>query len=198
MSNTCGETEQLIVAQSKILFYRHGKIKATTQEIADFCNIQRTLVNYYFRSKENLFAIVHKEVLREMHLELNRIYSEEIPFEQKIEELIDYTFEFKIKYPFFELFNITMSNNLIESNVEISPKLSDELALFLKEIEQQMDLGKIQKTNPINFIINILSLVSFPLVMENIFKDLFNLTKEEYRKLVIERKTVIKNLIFNT
>lgn len=198
MSSQLSETEQLIISKSKQLFYEEGNIKATCQEIADFSGVQRTLVNYYFRSKDNLVRIAHAEIIAEMHEGLHGIYTGiTIPFEEKIERLIDFTFTFKRKYPYFEVFNIIRSNNLIDENLFLKPQTTNEMWEFLKQIQEQMDRGVIRRSNPINFVLNIFSLVSYPLVMKGIFKDVFDLSEDEFEQILQERKELIKNLIFN-
>jgi AcrR family transcriptional regulator len=51
-------TEELIKNTAKKIFFGEGKFNATTQEIADAAGINRTLINYYFRSRDKLFEIV--------------------------------------------------------------------------------------------------------------------------------------------
>ena len=52
------DTEELIKQKAKELYVSKGVFDASTQEIADFAGVNRTLVNYYFRSKKNLFQVV--------------------------------------------------------------------------------------------------------------------------------------------
>ena len=49
------ETELKIVASAEKLFYQKGKAGTSMQDIADDAGINRTLLNYYFRSKHQLF-----------------------------------------------------------------------------------------------------------------------------------------------
>lgn len=51
-------TEELIKKTAKKLFFGEGKFNAPTQEIADAAGVNRTLINYYFRSRDKLFEIV--------------------------------------------------------------------------------------------------------------------------------------------
>lgn len=198
MSKELSCTENQIIDKSKELFFKLGKIDATTQEIADFSGVQRTLVNYYFRSKNNLIKLVFGKIIDELHDGVRDIYLGKYNcFELQIDALIDFTFDFRIRYPYFEVFNVIRSNNLINQDLFFKPTLTKELEQFLNKIKEQMDLGNIKKSNPINFLINIFSLVSFPLVMRGIFTDVFGLSKNQFDELIKERKQVIKDLIFN-
>ena len=54
-------TEELIKNTAKRLFFGEGKFNATTQEIADAAGVNRTLINYYFRSRDKLFDLVFSD-----------------------------------------------------------------------------------------------------------------------------------------
>lgn len=192
------DTEKLIISKSKELFYQKGKIKATSQEIADFSGVQRTLVNYYFRSKDNLFKIVHSEIIQEFHERMNAIFTANcISFEEKIDLLIEFTFLFKERYPYFEVYSIIESNKLFDKETFMKPQSTNEMRDFLLEVQKQMDAGVIRKSHPINFVMDIFSLISYPLVLKEVYKDVFDLTEEGFEQIIQERKTIIKNLIFN-
>ncbi|HYD90018.1 MAG TPA: helix-turn-helix domain-containing protein, partial [Flavobacterium sp.] len=49
------DTERLIKETAKRVFFGEGRFNATTQEIADAAGVNRTLINYYFRSRDKLF-----------------------------------------------------------------------------------------------------------------------------------------------
>lgn len=198
MSKQYSDTELLIISNAKELIYREGKIKATSQEIADYSGVQRTLVNYYFRSKENLMKIVQEEIVNELHDGLNAIYGGKGGvFEDKVDQLIDFMFNFKRKYSFFEVFSINISAKLMDDDIYFKPEPSAEMKEFMTEIQNEVDKGTIFQTDPINFMINIFSLVSYPLVMKGIYQDVFGISEEEFEQILIDRKKVIKNLIFN-
>ena len=57
-------TQELIKETTKNLFFVQGRFAATTQEIADEAGVNRTLINYYFRSRDNLVQIVFDEAHR--------------------------------------------------------------------------------------------------------------------------------------
>ncbi len=52
------QTQELIKETTKKLFFVQGRFDVTTQEIADEAGVNRTLINYYFRSRDNLVQIV--------------------------------------------------------------------------------------------------------------------------------------------
>ncbi len=193
------QTEEQIKQHAKELFFSRGALDASTQEIADFAGVNRTLVNYYFRSKKNLFRIVYNEAIMEMRKSYARIYVSDISFREKVEALIDFTAEFRENYPFLEIFNIQETgklNNQLETVLQ--PTSMQETAFFLKEIEEEMQKGTIPVYEPVNFLINIFSLISFPIVMKPIFREIFCIsTEEQYHKIYNQRKEMVMTILFN-
>lgn len=193
------QTEQQIRQHAKELFFSKGLLNASTQEIADFAGVNRTLVNYYFRSKKNLFHIVYNETIMEMRKSYAGIYVSDMPFREKVEALIDFTTEFKENYPFLEIFNIQETSKLSNQlETILQPAYMEETGLFLKEIEEEMKRGTIPAYNPVNFLINVISLISFPIVMKPIFKEIFLVPSEEqYQKIYNQRKEMVMTILFN-
>jgi len=197
MSNLECKTEETIKQLAKELFFSKGCFNASTQEIADFAGVNRTLVNYYFRSKAQLFEVVYWEVVTEMRTKLAEIYLSKADFRSKVEMIIDYLSAFRHEYPFLEVFNIQETvklSNKVESIV--NPVLHTELVSFFREIEEQMELGVIRKCDPRNFFVNLASLVSYPIVMAPLFGKILDLDQEEYQKILVGQKEAIMNLIF--
>jgi len=68
--------------------------------------------------------------------------------------------------------------------------------LFLTEIEEQMKLGTINKMPPVQFFINMLSLISYPQVMQPLLKKVFRYTDKQYQQMLAERKAIILKILF--
>lgn len=199
MSNKDCHTEEQIKQKVKTLFFTKGVFNASTQEVADFAGVNRTLVNYYFRSKHKLFQIVYTEIIQEMRNKYASIYVSEKAFREKVEELLDFTAEFKGKYPYLEIFNIQKYNKYTEGMQEkIFPQPMEEAQCFLEEIKEEMEKGIIPTYEPINFLMNIFSLITFPMMMKPIYKSIFNITSEEqYQKIYKQRKAMAMTILFN-
>ena len=57
-------TEQKILHAAKKVFHQKGYEGARMQDIADEAGINKALLHYYFRKKENLFDRVFQETLQ--------------------------------------------------------------------------------------------------------------------------------------
>lgn len=82
-------TEQHIRETAKRLFLTEGRLMATTQDIADAAGVNRTLLPYYFRSRDALFELVFREALTRLRQRLHGVIGSDLLFRRKIEELVE-------------------------------------------------------------------------------------------------------------
>src|SRR5690606_40178868 len=103
-------TYELIVNTAKQLFFKEGKFNATTQEIADAAGVNRTLINYYFRSRNTLFDLILKEAKEEEDKKQEMIILSDLPVREKLEQFMDYVLETAKEYPYMENYIVTNMN----------------------------------------------------------------------------------------
>lgn len=194
MSTRDTGTEQLIRDTAKHLFFAEGKLHATTQEIADAAGVNRTLVNYYFRSRDILFDQVFNEAQEVFSSTLDEVFESSMPFKEKIRNLINVFVEETTQYPYRQLFIITEMNR----DLVLYSKRSrvNKVKSFIEEIQLEMDNGALRKMDPRQFIINLFSLMAHPLITAPLQQAIFGMNDDEYAKLMEERKELIFETIF--
>jgi len=187
-------TEQLIKDTAKHLFFAEGKINATTQEIADAAGVNRTLVNYYFKSRDILFDQVFNEAQESLVATMDELLESPVPFKQKMEQLVTVFLKEFGQFPYREVFIITQMNN----NGVINAKKAriKKVEALLGQITTEMEKGTIKTMDPRNFLINLFSLMAYPLVTAPLNKILFNMNDQTYAQLMEERKQLIFEIIF--
>ncbi|HSU51890.1 MAG TPA: TetR/AcrR family transcriptional regulator [Segetibacter sp.] len=194
------KTEQLIKATAKRIFLTEGKMLATTQDIANAAGVNRTLLHYYFRSRELLFDMVFKESLTNLRERLHAVLGSELLFKQKIENLVNVFYEELTEAPYLETFIALYLNHDPEKYEELFTTLpggKERMKNFLKEIQREMEKGTITEMKPLNFFINLFSLMAYPFVARPIYLKMFDLSDSGYNKLLVERKKGIVSMIFN-
>ncbi|MVT12474.1 TetR/AcrR family transcriptional regulator [Chitinophaga tropicalis] len=196
MATRDNKTEQHIIDTAMRVFFSEGRLNATTQDIADAAGVNRTLIHYYFRSRDQLFDAVFECARLTALAESNNILSEPIPFRKKIEKFVE-SFLNRLKtYPYLEMSITTAFNEMKEEKDAAFMNGRSRMKEFLKEIQHEMDKGNIRKTKPVHFMINLFSLLVYPFIVRPLNMQLFGLTEQEYEKIVNERKKVIMDLIF--
>jgi len=188
------DTEQLIKDTAKQVFFGEGRFNATTQEIADAAGVNRTLINYYFRSRNNLFEIVFQDAQSQEHDIMEEIVFSDMPFKEKLSRHLDIFFEQSKKYPYLEIYMVTQMNqgNCYKDKDHMNLLLDK----FYLEVALEMEKGNIHKMRPEQFVLNFASLMSFPVSMRPLLQETMGFTKESYDTLLEERKDVIMNTLF--
>ncbi|WP_262711256.1 TetR/AcrR family transcriptional regulator [Pedobacter hiemivivus] len=156
--------------------------------------MNRTLVNYYFRSRDALFDQVFNEAQDAFLKMIDEVMDAPTPFKKKIENLISVFLKEAMHFPYRELFIITQMNR--HDVITAKKSRAQKANAFLEEIQREMDKGTIKTMNPRHFTINLFSLMAYPMVTAPLNKILFGLNDEEYTALMEERKQLIFELIF--
>ncbi len=186
-------TEQLIKDTAKRIFFSDGKLHATTQDIADAAGVNRTLLNYYFRSRDILFEQVVVEARAEMSAVMDSIFTAELEFKDKIQQMINVFMDQAMQFPYREMY-VVMEFNRTEKIVPEEKK--NKIRQFLDEVNIEMEKGKIRKMDPRQFLMNLFALMAYPLITNCLNKSLYNINDAAYLKLMKERKQLIFEMIY--
>jgi len=186
-------TEQLIKDTAKRIFFSEGKLHATTQDIADAAGVNRTLLNYYFRTRDILFEQVATEARAEMSALIDSVLSAKLKFKDKIYQLINVFMDQAMQFPYREMYVVTELNR---GQRVIPEEKKTKIKAFLNEIDIEMDKGRIRKMDPRQFCMNLFSLMAYPLITNCLNKSLYNIGDAEYLKLMQERKQLIFDMVY--
>ena len=193
------QTEKLIIDTAMNVFFAEGRLYATTQDIADAAGVNRTLINYYFRSKDELLAKVIQKAHEQFVSHSDAILVSDLPFREKTEQFMDDFMDKLLRFPYLESFLTVdiIQQRLRNNSQDRFPKESPlPILQYLKEIENEMEAGKIPKSNPVHFMINLVSLMIYPIIMRPLQMRLLNIKDSEYDQVMNERKQIILGLLF--
>lgn len=188
-------TEEKIYEAARTIFIQKGMEGARMQEIADAAEINKALLHYYFRSKENLFKGVFKDIFSKFLLKTQESIKSDISDKEKIIGLIDSYIELIHANPYVPQFIINEINR--------DPKVLKDL-MFETGIEPQEILkifvNQAEKINmdPRHIIVSILGMVIFPVAAKPLMQMVyFDNDQQKYQNFLDERKNVIKQMIIN-
>ena len=192
------ETEQLIKETARDIFFQKGRLQATTQEIADEAGVNRALIHYYFRSREQLLQKVYDEAVLETREKISSVFNSELSFKQKISQYLDVFIDRNIKYPYIQNFIISQINQNPEKDDEYMSKKRDSLSkTIFPQLKEEIRKGNIEPIKPEHFLANLMSMCSYPLVAKPILERMFGFDEDGYRAFLKERKKVIYKTLFN-
>jgi AcrR family transcriptional regulator len=191
-------TEELIKEKAKALFFQKGFLDATTQEIADAAKVNRALIHYYFRSKEQLMDTILEEVVKRKRARIKAVFTSLLSFREKIAVYIDTVVEQGLLYPYLENFIITeTARNSERVNLLCSPTKPKTVDLIRDDLEEEIRKGKLGPVTAEHFMINLSSMCNYPFLAKGILKSIYGMTDQSYRKFLQDRKKNIYRAIFN-
>jgi AcrR family transcriptional regulator len=181
--------EARIKEAAHILFTQKGFDAVKTRDIAKEAGINLALLNYYFRSKENLFEIVMQENMREFFVSIIQIINDEATgIKKKIELLVDQYIEMLLRSPELPIFvMLHMRNNPVRT--ELQGKFRE--SFLIKQIQSAVKNKEIAPINPINIMINLVGLTIFPFIGRPMLTNAHGMSDEQFKQLMIERKALI-------
>lgn len=194
-------TEELIKETAMRIFFVEGRLHATTQVIAKEAGVNRGLIYYYFKGRDELFEVVFKEAIAVSRKRLRELFnSKKISFREKIREFVELSIEQNLKYPYLEMFLITEINRdgsnmnmLSEPGGELRDEMLHDVSEGLKE---EIKNGHVPKMSAAQFIINALSLCSYPALYKPMLQQVINMDESAYLKMIQERKRLIMKVLF--
>jgi TetR/AcrR family transcriptional regulator len=192
------QTENLIKQKAKILFFQKGFLNATTQEIADEAGVNRALIHYYFRSREQLLDLLLQETLKEKKEKVRKVLTSELPFREKIANFIDTIVDYGLTYPYLDNFIISETARSPEKvDVFCSMDRAKSSDLIREQLEEEINNGKIAPISAEHFMINLSALCNYPLLAKAVLQTIHGMTDAAYRKFLLDRKQIIYRTIFN-
>jgi AcrR family transcriptional regulator len=104
-------TEQSILNAAMNVFQKKGMAGARMQEIADEAKINKAMLHYYFRNKQQLFEAVFMRAFSSLAPQLNLIFTSDDTVFEKIRKFTSGYIDFILLNPFLPSFIIQEMNN---------------------------------------------------------------------------------------
>jgi AcrR family transcriptional regulator len=190
------ETEEKIIASAEKLFYQKGKAGTSMQDIADDAGINRTLLNYYFRSKDQLFEAVFRKAMGSFVPELAAMLNADGTFEEYVPALVEKIIDTMLENPQIPIFVLQE----LSSNPERMPQIIKEMGIIPAKAIEKMGKGGVVPVpgglDPRQIILNLISLCIFPFAAKPVVLDiLYNGDNEAYIEAMKERKILLPRII---
>jgi TetR/AcrR family transcriptional regulator len=180
-------TEDKIIAAARKVFLIKGMDGARMQEIADEAGINKSLLHYYFRSKNKLFDRVFTDTFKSVIETINEVFSKSETLETFIENfVVGYTSVLREKpyIPNFVLHELNRNPHRIVEHITSSNFDKKRLvSLIASETE-----STVRPYNPLQLIVDIIALCIFPFAAKPIISGfLFEGDVEAYNSFIEER-----------
>ncbi|MEX0845333.1 MAG: TetR/AcrR family transcriptional regulator [Balneolaceae bacterium] len=192
------ETEEKIFAAAQEVFQKKGFDGARMQEIADEAEINKSMLHYYYRSKDKLFMAVFQVGIKKILPKVLGVLGSDKNLEEKVVQIVDfyyYIFSVNPHLPAFVIHEMNMHPERFRDFI-----LSTEIQIpqeFKDQVEDEVAAGRMVQIKPEQFLINIVSMCMMPVIAKKLVQVIFSFDESDYKEFLKERRTLIPELIMN-
>lgn len=182
-------TEEKIKQSAEKVFMEKGFFGARTRDIAEEAGINLALLNYYFRSKENLFKIIMEEKLSVFFgFVIINLKNPDKTLQEKIKIMVNKYTDMLIEFPNLPMFilnEIRQNPNFFEEKLKVKTSIQDGLSDFLKTNNFS------SKDELVQMMMTLLGMTLFPFIAKDVVTNLLDFSPEDYYKMLNKRRELI-------
>ena len=193
---TSGEnTEIQILVAAREVFIAKGYESARMQEIADRAGINKALLHYYFRSKENLFDVVFSEVAAHLFPAVRQLLESDLAIKEKISFFVKIYLTALHENPYIPTFVINTLNSNPERFLKYIQKSGINPMMLQKQIDEEAARGLIRPIKAEHLLVNTIAMCVFPVIARPIIQNIFQMSDAEYQAYLELRQTEVIDFV---
>lgn len=191
------DVEGQILLAAKKVFQSKGMEGARMQEIADEAGINKAMLHYYFRNKQQLFEAVFKQSFSLLAFQVNKTLNEDTPLEEKIRNFTSNYISFIVQHPYLPNFIIQELNRSPDFILKFREFFPD-IEKFRSQLADELPAEKIKSGMVEHLFINVLALNIFPFLAKPLIKGFLSVDENGFQQLMEQRKTAVADFIINS
>jgi AcrR family transcriptional regulator len=192
-------TEEKIFNAARIVFQKKGFSGTRMQEIADEANINKAMLHYFFKNKEQLFENVFMHAFSQLAPQINDIFNSDESVFDKIKKFTSSYISFVMEHPYLPSFIIQEMNNNPEFVIRfLNHDNRPNPFMLLNQIENEIQKGILKPIPAKQLLLDIFAMTVFPFAAQILVKGIILIEDQEFNLLMEERKTYIANQIINS
>lgn len=196
------DTEEKIYEAAREVFALKGMDGARMQEIADRAGISKSLLHYYYRSKEKLFSAVFDDIAELIFRKFAQIFERDLPFEKKVEHFFTEHIEFLKANPGLPLFILTEINRNPERMRNLTARINyDSMWKVVWSDIVTRGIGSGETTLSLSppdipqLVTTAISITVFPFAARNLLEPVLERSGYTFDMYIEERKQFATRLV---
>ena len=199
MTENDKQTEEKIFEAATDVFVEKGMDGARMQDIATHAGINKALLHYYFRTKDQLFNTVFEMIARKMFKKFAPVFDENLSLEEKIrfffKEHISFLQE-NPRLPGFLLNEVNRNPGRIKKLLKNVDFDNIWIKLYDQHKEELKRYNITQATMP-QLMISIAAISVFPFAAKGILEGILEKLDIDFDKYMEERKEFAAEFVIN-
>ncbi len=197
MTENDKQTEEKIFEAATEVFVEKGMDGTRMQHIADRAGINKSLLHYYYRTKDRLFEAVFEKIADQMLRKFAPVFDEKLSLEEKIRFFYREHIEFLKKNPRLPSFILNEINRNPERVKKLLRNIDVDNLWNTIENQHKDELKKynIDRKKIPQLMTSIASLSIFPFAARGIFEAIFEKTGVSFNDYLEERKEFVAEFV---
>lgn len=191
-------TEEKIRDAARRVFITKGFDGCSSREIAKEAGMNVALVNYYFRSKGQLFKLIFHAALEDFLLSMLEVFSTNLSLEIKMRIFIEREYDFLMVHPElpgFIINELSRGDGITFEQLDIHQRVA-ATGVF-QEMFKAQEEGKMRKVDLISVTLLLLSNCQFPFLAKSLVKGVHKLSDEQYDQQLVVHKQYVTEMLTN-
>lgn len=191
------DTKEKILAAAEKVFHSNGFKGTRTSQIAEEAGISRTMLHYYFNSKEALFQEVLKNTIGTVLSHTKKVLDKSLSLDQLIEHVVEVIADVFEAKPGLPSFVVNLLNESPEIAYFLAYSQNDTLPVLLNEVlKEAQSKGEVDAhLTGEDLVINIYGLCAIPYLGASYIKIKEKRDDEAMRLFLKARKEKIKRFV---
>jgi TetR/AcrR family transcriptional regulator len=190
MTENDKQTEEKIFEAATDVFVEKGMDGARMQDIATHAGINKALLHYYFRTKDQLFSKVFEKIAGRMFSKFAPVFDEKIPLEEKIKFFFNAHISFmkdNPRLPGFILNEINRNPTRIKKLLS-TIEFGKVWTILNEQHKDELYKYNITQENLPQIMTTIASMSVFPFAARGILEGIFQNMGVDFDNYIEERK----------
>jgi len=200
------DTELRILDAAHAVFLKQGTAGARMQEVADEAGVNKALLHYYFRSKDQLAQAVFRRALGELLPQAMEVLRSERPLEEKVLTIVEVYVDTLRRNPYlpgYMLGELTHHPERVHEAFEslagmkigqLGQAVRSSLAT---QLDAEVEAGRMRPMAVEDFLLNLISMSIFPFAARPLLGMVLGLDDDEYDELMEARKERLPEFFLN-
>ncbi len=186
------DTESKIFEAAQAEFLSGGYRGARMQRIADRAGINKSMLHYYYRSKEKLFRAVFRASAERVLERIPELWGGEMSVLERIEHFVSGYLDILTANPHLPGFIVfEMYSNPDDLPELFAHQLGKPYKQIRSEIETAVERGEIRPIVPEQLLANVISLCVFPFVARPMLEKVTGMSGEAFDRFLSDRKSQV-------
>lgn len=199
MTETDKQTEEKIFEAATEVFINKGMDGARMQDIADHAGINKSLLHYYYRTKDHLFNAVFEMIAGQMFRKFAPVLDENLTLEEKIRFFFREHIAFMQKNPKLPSFILNEIHRNPDRIRKLIQRIDIEKLWTTLEAQHKEELKRynITKENIPQFMTTVAGMSVFPFAAKPIISSIMGKMGYDFDEYIEERKEYAADFVIN-